>query len=111
MVGSTDGLLPVEQRLRRVHVCGDLVGVEVIGVVVRRQPILEFIVPGMGQVFDGSKSVPEPPTRLDTCALYCGVMDEESPSRLLLAGDVHGNARWIGTLCKLAHRHGCDAIL
>lgn len=38
-------------------------------------------------------------------------MDEDSPRRLLLAGDVHGNGRWIGMLCKLARRHRCDAIL
>lgn len=33
------------------------------------------------------------------------------PRRVLLAGDVHGNSRWVGTLCKLARIHGCDAIL
>lgn len=33
------------------------------------------------------------------------------PSKLLVAGDVHGNERWIGSLCKLARRYGCDAIL
>ncbi len=38
-------------------------------------------------------------------------MDRTEPTRLLLAGDVHGNERWIGSLCKLARRHGCDAIL
>ncbi len=38
-------------------------------------------------------------------------MDRIEPTRLLLAGDVHGNERWIGSLCKLARRYGCDAIL
>ena len=38
-------------------------------------------------------------------------MDQVEPRRVLLAGDVHGNGRWMGTLCKLARRHGCEAIL
>lgn len=38
-------------------------------------------------------------------------MAQFEPSKLLIAGDVHGNERWIGSLCKLARRYGCDAIL
>lgn len=38
-------------------------------------------------------------------------MDQLEPRRVLLAGDVHGNGKWVGTLCKLASRHGCDTIL
>ncbi len=38
-------------------------------------------------------------------------MNAADPKRILLAGDVHGNSRWMGTLCKLARRLGCDAIL
>ena len=38
-------------------------------------------------------------------------MDRFEPSKLLIAGDVHGNERWVGSLCKLARRYGCDAIL
>lgn len=33
------------------------------------------------------------------------------PSRLLVAGDVHGNLAWMRTLCDLAAQHGCDAVL
>ncbi len=33
------------------------------------------------------------------------------PRRVLLAGDTHGNGRWVGHLCKLARRHGCEVIL
>ncbi len=33
------------------------------------------------------------------------------PARLLIAGDTHGNLDWIGTLCKLAARHGCQGIV
>jgi len=32
-------------------------------------------------------------------------------ARLLVAGDTHGNLDWIGTLCKLAARHGCQGIV
>lgn len=32
-------------------------------------------------------------------------------ARLLIAGDTHGNLDWIGTLCKLAARHGCQGIV
>ncbi len=38
-------------------------------------------------------------------------MDQREPKRLLLAGDVHANGRWMGSLCKLARRYDCDAIL
>lgn len=38
-------------------------------------------------------------------------MVRSEPSKLLIAGDIHGNERWIGSLCKLARRYGCDAIL
>ena len=38
-------------------------------------------------------------------------MAQFEPTKLLIAGDVHGNERWIGSLCKLARRYGCDAIL
>lgn len=38
-------------------------------------------------------------------------MEPLQPRRVLVAGDVHGNRRWIGTLCKLARRHGCEVIL
>jgi predicted phosphodiesterase len=32
-------------------------------------------------------------------------------ARLLVAGDTHGNLDWIGTLCKLAARHGCQGVI
>ena len=32
-------------------------------------------------------------------------------TRLLLAGDTHGNLDWIGTLSKLAARHGCEGVV
>jgi len=32
-------------------------------------------------------------------------------ARVLIAGDTHGNLDWIGTLCKLAVRHGCEGII
>ena len=38
-------------------------------------------------------------------------MDQAQYQRILLAGDTHGNGKWVGTLCKLASQHGCDAIL
>lgn len=38
-------------------------------------------------------------------------MDQVEPRRVFLAGDIHGNGRWMGTLCKLARRHECEAIL
>ena len=33
------------------------------------------------------------------------------PSRVLLAGDTHGNLRWMTTLARLADRHGCQGIV
>lgn len=42
---------------------------------------------------------------------YRGLMEPPQPRRVLVAGDVHGNRRWMGTLCKLARRHGCEIIL
>lgn len=33
------------------------------------------------------------------------------PTRILVAGDVHGNSAWMHTLCDMAQQHGCDAIL
>jgi predicted phosphodiesterase len=38
-------------------------------------------------------------------------MARDDPQRVLVAGDVHGNSRWMGSLCKLARRHGCEVIL
>jgi hypothetical protein len=32
-------------------------------------------------------------------------------ARLLVAGDTHGNLDWIGTLSKLAARHGCQGVV
>lgn len=32
-------------------------------------------------------------------------------TRLLVAGDTHGNIDWIGTLSKLAARHGCQGVI
>lgn len=34
-----------------------------------------------------------------------------SPSRLLVAGDTHGNAWWINQLAELAYAYGCDGIV
>ena len=31
--------------------------------------------------------------------------------RVLVAGDWHGNAAWAATCCRLASRHGCEAML
>jgi predicted phosphodiesterase len=33
------------------------------------------------------------------------------PQRLLVAGDVHGNAGWLDVLCRQAAQVGCDAVL
>jgi hypothetical protein len=33
------------------------------------------------------------------------------PQRLLVAGDVHGDAAWFGALCRRAADLGCDAVL
>lgn len=33
------------------------------------------------------------------------------PRRLLVAGDVHGDAAWFDALCRRAAKHGCDAVL
>lgn len=38
-------------------------------------------------------------------------MDHAEPRRVLLAGDTHGNGRWVGSLCKLAQQHRCDVVL
>lgn len=35
----------------------------------------------------------------------------DSPGRILVAGDTHGNLDWIRTLTKLAARHNCAGIL
>lgn len=32
-------------------------------------------------------------------------------ARIVVAGDTHGNLDWIGTLCKLAARHGCQGVV
>lgn len=48
---------------------------------------------------------------VDYKARYCCGMDPVEPRRVLLAGDTHGNGRWVGTLCELARQHGCDTIL
>lgn len=32
-------------------------------------------------------------------------------ARVLVAGDTHGNLDWLGTLCKLAARHGCQGVV
>lgn len=41
---------------------------------------------------------------------YGGDVDTE-PRRVLLAGDTHGNGRWVGHLCKLARTHSCEVIV
>lgn len=38
-------------------------------------------------------------------------LDKAATARLLVAGDTHGNQRWVATLAKLARRHGCAGIL
>jgi len=35
----------------------------------------------------------------------------QSPQRVLVAGDWHGNAVWAATCCRLASRHDCEALL
>ena len=34
-----------------------------------------------------------------------------APTRILVAGDTHGNLGWISTIAKLAARHGCTGIV